>query len=127
MRLRGLLAVTVAMGILNLTPFVSINRDRFFVVTLVAEILVVLASYAVLWFFWRAKNWARLCVLVMSVISVVNFFSLIYPHGNVFVFDSIVIGWGVVGLYLLYWLNRPDIRLWFRNPENRPTNPIAPK
>jgi len=113
---KRLLAVTVAMAILNLTAFAGVTRTRFFVATLMVEIVVVLASYAVLWFFWRGKNWARLCVLVVSVGSIVNFLSLIYPHGNVFVFDSIVVGWGVVGLYLLYWLNRPDIKRWFRSP-----------
>ena len=126
MRPRGLLAVTITMAILNLTAFASIKRTRFFLATLVIEIMVVFASYVVLWFFWKGKNWARLCVLVVSVMSIVNFFSLVYPHGNVFVFDSIVIGWGVVGLYLLHWLNRPDIKQWFRNPENRPTNSCGP-
>ena len=59
MRPRGLLAVTIVMGILNLTAFASIKRSRFFVATLVVEIMVVLASYAVLRFLWRGKNWEK--------------------------------------------------------------------
>lgn len=122
MRPKGLLAVTIIMAILNLTPFVSTRRFRFFAATLVVEIFVALTSYAILWFFWKGKNWARLCVLAMSVISILNFFALLYPKGNVFVFDSIVIGWGVVGLYLMYWLNLSDVKLWFKNQANRPAN-----
>jgi hypothetical protein len=51
----------------------------------------------VLWFFWKGRNWARLCVLAISFVSVINLFSLIYPHGIVVVYDAIVVAWAVLG------------------------------
>jgi len=116
MRPRFMLATTVAMGILNLTAFASLKWiHRFFVATLVADIFIVVVSYLVLWFFWKGRNWARICVLVVSVLSVINLLALIRPHGIVIVYDSIVIAWAIVGLFLLYWLNLPDVREWFKS------------
>jgi hypothetical protein len=111
-----MLATTVAMGILNLTAFASLTWiNRFFVTTVIADIFIVVVSYVVLWFFWKGRNWARLWVLVVSVISVINLLSLIHPHGIVIVYDLIVIAWAILGLYLLYRLNLADVREWFKN------------
>ena len=119
MRPRGMLATVVAMGILNLTVFVALKRTRFFVATLVIDILIVLASYLVLWFYWMGRNWARVFVLVVSVLSIFNLLALIHPYGNVVVYDSIVIAWALVGSFLLYWLNLADVRDWFRSEKKR--------
>jgi len=125
MRPRHMLAITVAMGILNLTCFLSPKRARYFAATLWAEILVVLAGYLVLWFFWKGRNWARISVLVTSVLSVINLLALIHPYGNVIVYDSIVISWALVGFFLLYWLNLADVREWFKNQKKTP-NTLTP-
>jgi hypothetical protein len=120
MRPRFMLAVTVAMGILNLTSFLSPKRAPYFATTLWSEILVVLAGYLVLWFFWKGKNWARISVLIASVLAVLNLIALIHPHGNVIVYDSIVTAWALVGFFLLYWLNLADVREWFKNKKKTP-------
>jgi hypothetical protein len=125
MRPQYLLATTVAMAILNLTCFASVKRARYFAATLWTEILIVLAGYLVLWFFWKGKNWARISVLVVSVLSVINLLSLIHPYGNVIVYDSIVIAWAVVGFFLLYWLNLADVREWFKS-QKKTRNTLTP-
>jgi hypothetical protein len=113
MRPRRLLAITVAMGILNLTCFLSPKWAPYFAATLWTEILVALIGYLILWFFWKGKNWARISVLVASVLSVINLINLLHPSGNVIVYDSIVMAWALVGFFLLYWLNLADVRKWF--------------
>ena len=125
MRPRFMLAVTVAMGLLNLTSFLSPKRAPYFATTLWSEILVVFAGYLVLWFFWKGKNWARISVLVVSVVSLINLISLIHPKGNVIVYDSIVIAWALAGFFLLYWLNLADVREWFTNQKKTP-NTLTP-
>jgi hypothetical protein len=117
MRPRHLTAITVGMGILNLTCFLNPSTARYFVATLWAEILVVLAGYLILWFFWKGKNWARISVLVVSVLAVINLITLVDPHGNVVVYDSIVVAWALVGFFLLYWLNLAHVREWFEREE----------
>ena len=113
MRPRRLLTITVAMAILNLTCFLSPTGAPYMAATLWAETLVALAGYFILWFFWKGENWARISVLVASVLSVINLIELFYPHGNAIVYDSMVIAWALVGFFLLYWLNRADVREWF--------------
>ena len=116
-----MLATTVAMGILNLTAFVNLNWAHGSVV--VAIFLVVIASYIVLWFFWKGRNWARLLVLFISVVAVIDLFALIRPPGNVVLYDAGVIAWALLGLFLLYWLNRADVRGWFTNPKSTKVAP----
>jgi hypothetical protein len=119
MRPRFLLATTVAIAILNLTVFASLEWiQRFFFATLAINIFTVVVSYLVLWFFWKGRNWARLCVLVISFISVINLLSINHPHGIVIVYDSIVLAWAVLGCFLLYWLNLADVRDWFKSQKN---------
>jgi hypothetical protein len=113
MRPRYLLPAIIVMGILNLTCFLSVRRARYFAATLWTEILIVIAGYVVLWYCWKGKNWARNAVCVVSVLSIINLISLLHPHGNVIVFDSIVLAWAIPGIFLLYWLNLPDVRDWF--------------
>jgi hypothetical protein len=125
MRPRYLLATTVAMGILNLTTFVSPKRPHFLAATLALEILLVLAGYLFLWFFWRGKNWARISVIVVSAISVINLLTLIHPYGNVIIYDSKAIAWAIVGFFLLYWLNLADVREWFKSQKKTP-NTLTP-
>ncbi|HEX7698680.1 MAG TPA: hypothetical protein VF394_14825, partial [Candidatus Acidoferrum sp.] len=74
------------------------------------------------WFFWKGRNWARLLVLVVSVGSILNLLALIHPYGNVVLYDSIVISWAVIAFFLLYWLNRADVREWFKSQKKTATD-----
>jgi hypothetical protein len=52
-----MLAITLAMGILNLTAFASLMCiKRFFVATIAADIFIVVVSYVVLWFFREGQG-----------------------------------------------------------------------
>ena len=110
-----MLASTIAIGILNLTAFVNLNWARKSAV--VATALVLLVSYVLLWFFWKGKNWVRLFFLFVSVIAVLNLITLVRPPGNIVLYDAGVIAWALLGLFLLYWLNRADVRGWFKSPK----------
>ena len=115
MRPRGMLASTVAIGVLNLTAFVNLNWAHRSVV--VATLLIVLVSYVLLWFFWEGRNWARLLFLFLSVVALLDLLTLVRPPGNVVLYDAGVIAWALLGLFFLYWLNREDVREWFKNPK----------
>jgi hypothetical protein len=110
-----MLAITIAMGILNLTGFFTLTWASRSVV--VATLSCVLVSYVLLWFFWKGRNWARLLVLFLSVVAVLDLFTLIRPPGNVVLYDAGVIAWALLGVFSLYWLNRADVRGWFKNPK----------
>ena len=78
-----------------------------------------MASYVVLWFYWQGRNCARLLVLFFSVVAVLNLISLMHPRGNTFLYDFTVISNAVLGIVLLYWLNRRNVRGWFKSGHER--------
>jgi hypothetical protein len=120
-----MLASTVAIGVLNLTAFVNLNWAHRSVV--VATLLIVLVSYVLLWFFWKGRNWARLLFLFLSVVALLDLLTLVRPPGNVVLYDAGVIAWALLGLFFLYWLNREDVREWFKNPKTPNVTPIPSK
>lgn len=126
MRPRGLLPSTVAIGVLNLTAFINLNWAHKSIV--VITLLTVFLSYLLLWCFWVGRNWARLVFLFLSVVAVINLFTLIHPPGNVALYGTGVVAWALLGLFLLFWLNRTDVREWFKSPKpgsRRQSTPVA--
>lgn len=110
-----MLASTAAIGILNFTAFINLNWARRS--SVVASFLTFVVSYALLWFFWKRKNWARLVFIFLSVVAVLNLLTLIRPPGNIVLYDTGVVAWSILGIFLLYWLNRPNVREWFKGPK----------
>ena len=121
MKPRGLNATVAAMSALNLGGFVGIDWTRPGIVVMVT--LVILFGYVIIWNYWQGKNWARFWVLSISVLTQLSFLGIIL----LFILDrltnpSIFYYWVVIanaalGAYLLYWLNRKDVRAWFSKSE----------
>jgi hypothetical protein len=122
----GLVATTLAMAVLNLGGFVGIEWTRRGVVAMVAS--VVLLGYAVIWYYWQGRNWARQFVMFTSILTIVNFLAMLVISVVLFVteheYSPYVLNHAVVavanaalGAFLLYWLNRKDVRVWFRKSE----------
>jgi len=119
---RGHLATTLAMGLMNFTCFVNLNRLHRTVVVLV--ILLFLVSYVFLWFYWKGRNWARLLVLFVSAVAILNLGFLFRPFGNVVLYDLSLIANGLLGIFLLYWLNRRDVKEWFKSEKAAAAGPV---
>ena len=118
MKPRGLGATTIAMAVLNLGGFVGIPWDHRGVVAMVAT--VVLVGYAVLWYYWRGRNWARILVIVTSILAIGNLMVIIVLfavdrlYSSSVLYHSVIVANAALGAFLLYWLNRKDVRVWFR-------------
>ncbi|MDR3753090.1 MAG: hypothetical protein P4K93_05220 [Terracidiphilus sp.] len=99
----------------------------------VTQLLVALLVY----FYWSAHNWARILILIVSVLYVSDplFWSLVYFHQiHNLPFDAFSklttgdiafsFGKALLGIYLLWYLNTRAIRDWF---EQRavPPEPIS--
>ena len=80
-----------------------------------AGVLVLLIAifgigYCIIWFCWKGRNWARIAVLLISILSVLDLISLAGPRTK----NPVLVGiWGVFGAFLLYWLNTRPIRGFF--------------
>ena len=112
MRPTELRAITIAMAILNLTGFLM--KDAAILdptVSLVFVIVVMAASYVVLWYFWIGRNWARWLVLLTSVLALLNLLEM--PDVNA-TLQAVLLVEAALGAYLLYWLNTSAVRAFFR-------------
>jgi hypothetical protein len=128
MKPRGLCTTTVAMAVLNLGGFVGIPWDRPGVVAMVATI--VLVGYSVLWYYWRGRNWARILVIVTSSLAIGNLlvtivlFAVDRMDRSSVLYHCVILANAALGAFLVYWLNRKDVRLWFRRSEQNLRIPL---
>ena len=126
MKPRGLGATTVAMAVLNLGSFVGIEWTRRGVIVLVAS--GVLLGYAVIWYYWQGRNWARQFVMFTSILTIVNFLAMLAISVVLFVTEReyapyvlnpapVAVANAALGAFLLYWLTKKDVRARFRKSE----------
>jgi hypothetical protein len=78
-------------------------------------------SFVVIWFFWRGRNWARWLVMATSVLALVN----LWAFGSARPAEkAVLVAEALLGAWLLYWLNTPAARTFFRrgaDPNVAPT------
>ncbi len=69
------------------------------------------------WSYWKGHHWARILVLVASFVMVAGGISDIFERGNIITLMShpAVFLRFVLAAFLLYWLNTPPLRAWFKN------------
>jgi hypothetical protein len=114
------------MAVLNLGGFVGIEWTRRGVVVMVAS--VVLLGYVVLWYYWQGRNWARQFVMFTSILAIVSFLAMLLESvvfsatergysPYVLNHAAVAVANAALGVFLLYWLNKKDVRVWFRKSE----------
>jgi len=103
----------IILCILNLTCFLFIDYNSdFLAVMLVLCILVIGFGYWVLYKFWMGKNWARILVIIASVIALLN---LILFQSQPTINKTLFIVEAIIAIFLLYWLNTKNIKSFFKN------------
>ena len=104
--------ITLLMCFFNLCGFVFVNwRTETAALELAFVGAVVVLSFAVLYHFWQGRNWARVLVILTSVLALFNLFLLSsssIPQQIVLVLEAIL------ACYLFYWLNTVDAKSFFR-------------
>ena len=111
MKPKGLYTTFIVMCLMNLTGFAFVNPQVGSVSGQFAFIgLIIAFSYVVLWYYWRGKNWARILVIVASVVALVNLFFL--PMFS-FAQRIVIIAEACLAVFLLWWLNTRAVRAYF--------------
>jgi hypothetical protein len=103
-------AVTAALCLLNLLSLLFAGRAA---VTRLFTALAVAASFVVIAFFWKGRNWARVLVLIASGMSLLELALL--PLASP-LFFGLILADVAVALFLLVWLNTAPVREYFRGP-----------
>jgi hypothetical protein len=81
--------------------------------------IFILLGYLVIWSYWNGRNWARILVLLTSLLCLYNL-RFIFRVGFT---ERIMIGAeAVLAVFLLLWLNSGGVKSFFR-ASKIPTNP----
>jgi hypothetical protein len=73
---------------------------------------VIMALSAITYFYWTGHNWARMLVLIYSLLCVIPV-RLVHHHWVLVRFSWIAAGQALLAIYLLWYLNTRPIRAWF--------------
>jgi hypothetical protein len=115
-RPRWLSATAVCMSITNALGWAIIDWSRpdaklvFAVFT-----ITILIGYVVVWFYWRGKNWARILVLLTSLLC---FYNLRYWTGDALPARIMSSSEAWLAVFLVYWLNTRTVREFFRSEKS---------
>ncbi len=113
MKPKGLKETTIIMCIFNICGFAFLDPlSRDFYIHIIFGILIIGFSYFVLWQYWKGKNWARILVIITSIIALINLIGFMEQN---LIQKIIVLSEAIFACYLLYWLNRKEIKSYFRN------------
>jgi hypothetical protein len=84
--------------------------------------ILILVGYLVIWFYWKGRNWARILVLLTSLLCLYNL--RYFLRGGII--EQVMIGSeAVLAVFLLFWLNSRNVKSFFRAPKNTQTAPSA--
>jgi hypothetical protein len=77
-----------------------------------ATLLVLnIVEFVCIFYYVKGRNWARIAVLVASVLSILDLLRLNHEDTP----GRIIIGaWGLLGAFFLYWLNTRSVREFFK-------------
>lgn len=73
--------------------------------------LVMLLSYIVIGYYWKGSNWARVLVMVTSIVALLNLFAF---EGASMLAQCVIVAEAALGLFLLVWLNTRRVRDFFQ-------------
>jgi len=116
---KGLLETTILMGLC--APLPAFWFPPRPVEVFVGSVIIGL-SYVVLWRYWKGKNWARIVVLIGSVIVLLNL--LAFPSASTLQRGALVLR-GLLAGFLLIWLNRRPAREFFRHRAESIASPTS--
>jgi len=103
---------TYLMGILNLTGYLFITgHEETKTIEYAIVTLIIIFSYWCLYKFQRGYNWARILVIIASVLSIFNLIGIFISDLLV---QLILIVEATLGACLLYWLSSEPVKTYFK-------------
>ncbi len=123
----GVTVTTIMMCFTNFLGFFLVNwapRPRHHPGILFAMYtVIIMIGYVALWHFWIGKNWARWLVFASSLLALWNLWGLRKPVPPQFysaVRVPMVLAEGLIALFLIVYLNLPEVRDWFTSKKRTP-------
>ncbi|HEY6166792.1 MAG TPA: hypothetical protein VI454_02045, partial [Verrucomicrobiae bacterium] len=113
MKPKGLRETTILMAVCNPFGYAFLEPSRgVLVLQISVATLVVAISYLVLWHYWKGRNWARILVLITSGVALLNLLAFSTSSS---LQRGVIFAEALLGAYLFVWLNRRQVREFFRH------------
>jgi glucose-6-phosphate-specific signal transduction histidine kinase len=112
----GINVTTILMAACNFMGWVIIDYSAPHArLTLLIFSVIILVGYVVLWAYWSGRNWARILVLISSVVAISNLRFWNSPSTALLETpDRVMLAFEfVLGVFLLFWLNTTGIHAFF--------------
>ena len=107
------------MVVLNTLGYALINWQKPAMGQVVLISLLIFAGYVVLWFYWKARNWARISVFLTSILCFLNLWSLLTGRIIVNVAGVFMIyAEAALAAFLVAWLYSDAANRFFSSPPN---------
>src|SRR5438552_19183078 len=119
-RPKGLTETSVLMSITNAMGWAIIDwSKRNASITFIVFTVLIFVGYAVIWFYWKGRNWARILVLLTSILSLYNVSGWVHCRTMARIMIS---SEAMLAVFLLYWLNTKAVKAFFRGPRANPNS-----
>jgi hypothetical protein len=77
----------------------------------VFHLIITIAAFVCIFYYARGRNWARIAVLLTSILSILSLIQLRHEDA---VGQVISVAWALLGVFFLYWLNTGSVREFFK-------------
>jgi hypothetical protein len=119
-RPKGLTETAIFMSVMNAMGWLIVDWTKPGAATMFAVFTIfILFGYLVIWFYWNGRNWARILVLLTSLLCLYNL-RFIFRVG--FRERTMIAAEAALAVFLLWWLNSGSVKSFFR-ASVIPTNP----
>jgi hypothetical protein len=110
-RPKGLTETSALMSITNAMGWLIVDWSKpKALVTFITFTTLIVIGYLVIWFYWRGRNWARILVLLTSLLCLYNLRR--WSHSGLL--ERFMVGAeAILAIFLLYWLNTRKVREFF--------------
>lgn len=120
-RPKGLTETAILMSITNAMGWLIVDWSKLHAATIfVLFTIFILVGYLVIWFYWKGRNWARILVLLTSLLCLYSL-RLFLRAG--FAARMMIAAEAVLAVFLLVWLNSRNVKSFFRAPKNTQISP----
>jgi cell division protein FtsW (lipid II flippase) len=110
----GLSTIISILCISNLMAYLLIAPGILLELQVAVTTVLVIVAFVVIWFFWKGSNWARIIIMASSVLYFLNGIRLLFMHNYTLVQQFVLIFWATFSIYLLFWLKKDEVVLYFR-------------
>jgi len=117
MKPKGLKETTILMCIFNLATYVFLDsKSPYWTIGLTVGTIIEILTFVILWYYWHGKNWARVLVMISSVVAILNLLGIRkYNMAQV----TLIVLEAALGVYLLWWLSSREVKTYFLTTSNK--------